>query len=57
MAKRKHSGGSLDRQIAAARKKLAHINSKKRAAKAAKRKAATLQKLKNKLKAATARHK
>lgn len=45
----KKSGAALDRQIAAARKKLAAINAKKRAEKAAQRKLATLRKLQTKL--------
>ena len=48
--KRKATGGGLDRKIASVRKQLAAINAKKRAEKAARRKAATLAKLQNKLK-------
>jgi hypothetical protein len=47
MATKKKSGGSIDRQIAAQRKKIAAVKAKARAEKAAKKKAATLKKLKN----------
>lgn len=57
MAKRKSakSGSALDRQIAATRKKIAAIKSKKNAEKRAKKKAAMLASLKNKLKNAKKR--
>lgn len=50
MAKKKTSGGSLERQIAAARKKIAQHKSKVRAEKAKRKKAALLISLKKKLK-------
>lgn len=46
----KKSVAAIDRQISAARKKLNQINAKKRAAKTAQRKLATLRKLQTKLK-------
>ena len=53
--RRKATGSGLDRKIASARKQLAAINAKKRAEKAARRKAAILAKLQNKLKSAKKR--
>lgn len=58
MAKKKSSGvGALDRQIQSYRKKISAVNKKKSAEKAAKRKAAQLNKLKNKYKSLTGRKK
>lgn len=58
MAKRKVSGiGALDRQIQATRKKISAVKKKASAQKAAKRKAATLSKLKNQYKRMTGRRK
>lgn len=50
MATKKKTGTSLDRAIKATRAKIAAVNAKKRAEKAAKKKAATLARLKNQLK-------
>lgn len=58
MAKRKVSGiGALDRQIQSVRKKISAVKKKASAIKAAKRKAATLAKLKNQYKRITGRKK
>ena len=50
MATKKKTGSSLDRAIKATRTKIAAVNKKAREEKAAKKKAATLAKLKNQLK-------
>ena len=58
MAKKRKAGGAgLDRAIKSTRAKISAINKKKSAEKAAKRKAATLNKLRNKLKTLSHRSK